>query len=126
MPLYIWELDVVHQVSYHVALQDAEDPSSLYRRGRVLLCINSRGECPVPSQSPQRLDFAQGNPAQVFEDNTACIEWGNNGISRRERAKHIDILKHFAHKVIQNGKMRLVQVATAFQLVDVFTKPLHY
>ena len=62
----------------------------------------------------------------MFEDNTACIEWGNNVIGGRERAKHIDILKHFAHEVIQNGKMRLVQVATALQLADVFTKALHY
>ena len=74
----------------------------------------------------ERLGFAQGNPTQVFEDNTACIEWGNNVIGGRERAKHIDIRKHFAHEVIQNGKMRLVQVATALQLADIFTKPLHY
>ena len=57
---------------------------------------------------------------------TPCIEWGNNVIGGRERAKHIDIRKHFAHEVIQNGKMRLVQVATALQLADIFTKPLHY
>ena len=66
----------------------------------------------------------------MYEDNTACIEWGNDIGGRahcsRELAKHIDIQKHFAHEVIQNGKMRLVQVATALQLADIFTKPLHY
>ncbi len=56
----------------------------------------------------------------MCEDNTACIEWGNNVISGRERAKPIDIRKHFAHEV------RLVRVPTASQLADVFTKPLHY
>ncbi len=56
---------------------------------------------------PERLGFAQKDPTQVFEDNTACIEWGNNVIGGRERAKHIDIRKHFAHEVIQNGNMRL-------------------
>ncbi len=62
----------------------------------------------------------------MFKDNNACIEWGNNVIGGRERAKHIDIRKHFAHEVIQNGKMQLVQVATASQLADLFTKALHH
>ncbi len=37
-------------------------------------------------------------PVRVYEDNTACIEWGNHIIGRRKRAKHIDIQKHFATK----------------------------
>ncbi len=44
----------------------------------------------------ERLDFAQQKPTPVYEDNSACIEWGNNVIGGRERAKHIDIRKHFA------------------------------
>jgi hypothetical protein len=76
----------------------------------------------------ERLCFTQKDPIQVFEDNIACIEWGINviGPGGRERAKHIDIRKHFAHEVIQNGNMLLVRVATAFQLADIFTKGLHY
>ena len=27
----------------------------------------------------------------VYEDNTACIEWGNHVVGGRERAKHINI-----------------------------------
>ena len=61
----------------------------------------------------------------MYEDNTACIEWGNNVIGGRERAKHIDIRKHFAHEVIQNGQMRLVKVPTASQMADILTKGLH-
>ena len=34
----------------------------------------------------------------MYEDNNACIEWSNNVIVGRERAKHIDIRKHFAHE----------------------------
>ncbi len=58
----------------------------------------------------------------------ACIKWGNNIIGGRERAKHIDIWKHFAHEVIQNGEMRLVRVPTSshWQLADILTKGLHY
>ena len=44
-----------------------------------------------------RLCFGQKKPTPIYEDNTACIEWGNNVIGGRERAKHIDIREHFAH-----------------------------
>ncbi len=50
---------------------------------------------------------------------------GNNVIGGRERAKHIDIRKHFAHEVIQNGQMRLVNVRTASNMADILTKGLH-
>jgi hypothetical protein len=38
----------------------------------------------------------------VYEDNTACIEWGCHIIGGSERAKHIDIREHFAHEFIPN------------------------
>ncbi len=47
--------------------------------------------------------IAQKAPTPVYEDNTTCIEWGTNVIGGRERAKHIDIRKLFAHEVIRNG-----------------------
>ncbi len=59
----------------------------------------------------KRLGIAQKAPTPVYEDN-ACIEWGNNVIGGRERAKHIDIRKHFAHEVIRNGEMKLIKVST--------------
>ena len=74
----------------------------------------------------ENMGFAQPAPTPVYEDNTACIEWGNHVIGLIERAKHIDIRKHFAHEVIQNGKMKLVRVPTASQLADILTKPLHF
>jgi hypothetical protein len=72
------------------------------------------------------MGFPEDPHTPVYEDNTACIEWGNHVIGGRERAKHIDIRKHFAHEVIQDGAMKLIKVDTADQLADVFTKPLHY
>ncbi len=51
-----------------------------------------------------------------------CIEWV---IGRRERAKHIDIRKYFAHEVIRNGEMKLIKVLTTSQLADIRTKGLH-
>ena len=68
------------------------------------------------------LGFTQDGPTHVFEDNTACIEWGNNVIGGRERAKHIDIRKHFAHEAIKNGHLILKKVPTTLQLADIMTK----
>ncbi len=72
------------------------------------------------------MGFAQTSPTPVYEDNTACIGWGNNVIGRRELAKHIDIWKHFSHDVIQNCEMLLVSLPTDSQTADIFTKGLHY
>ena len=72
------------------------------------------------------MGFPEDIPTPVYEDNTACIEWGNHVIGGRERAKHIDIRKHFAHEVIQNGAMRLIKVDTTDQLADIFTKALPF
>ena len=58
------------------------------------------------------MGFHQDDDTPVYEDNTACIEWGNHIIGDRERAKHIDIRKHFAHEAIQNRHMRLIRVST--------------
>ena len=73
------------------------------------------------------MGFPEKPKTPVYEDNTACIEWGNHVIGGRERAKHIAIRKHLAHEVlIQRQEMRLVKVDTSLQLADIFTKPLPY
>ena len=72
----------------------------------------------------RNMGFPQSDDTPVYADNTACIEWGNHIIGGRERAKHIDIPKHFAHEVIQNRHMRLHRVSTSEQLADIFTKAL--
>ena len=72
------------------------------------------------------MGFPEEPNTPVYEDNTACIEWGNHVIGGRERAKHIDIRKHFAHEVIQRQEMRLIKVDTSLQLANIFTKPLPY
>ena len=72
------------------------------------------------------MGLPQEDDTPVYEDNTACIEWGNHIIGGRERAKHIDIRKHFAHEVIQNCHTRLIRVPTDEQLADIFTKALPF
>jgi len=72
------------------------------------------------------MGFPPDGCTPLYEDNNACIEWANNIIGGRERAKHIDLRKHFAHEKIQEGYIRMVRVDTAAQLADVpvFTKSL--
>jgi len=62
----------------------------------------------------------------VGEDNSECIEWTNytDIIGGRERAKHIDLCKHFAHQALQDGKIHLYKVASADHLTDLITKSL--
>jgi hypothetical protein len=72
----------------------------------------------------ERLGSLRRCPHQC-KDNAACIKWGNNVISGRERAKHIDIRKHLAHEVIRNGERQLIKVSTTSQLADILTKGLH-
>ncbi len=74
----------------------------------------------------QNMGLPQEDDTPVYENNTACIEWGNHIIGGRERAKHIDIRKHFAHEAIQNRHMRLIMVPTDEQLTDIFTKQLPF
>jgi hypothetical protein len=70
------------------------------------------------------LGMAMRNATPVGEDNTGCIEWSNYVIGGRERAKHIDLRKHFAHEAVQNGEIILYKVSTRDQLADILTKGL--
>ena len=49
---------------------------------------------------------------------------GNKVIGGRERAKHINIHKNFAHEATQNGHLKLLAVSTSDQLANIFTKEL--
>jgi len=71
------------------------------------------------------MQLPEDDNTPVYEDNAACIEWANHVMGGRERAKHIDIRKHFAHEAVQNGHLRLHKIATEYQLADLLTKPLH-
>jgi hypothetical protein len=71
--------------------------------------------------------MAQQAPTSVYKGNNlnTCSEWGNSIMGGRERARHIDICKHFAHEANQDGHMLLVCVLIAHQLANIVTKGLH-
>ena len=105
-----------------VEVESSEDYRPLDCRGRVLLRVDScrRGHL---SQTPSHRHGPRLVWTPVYEDTTACIEWGYN-VGGRERAKHIDIRKHFAHQVVQLRYLRLIKVNNKDQLADIFTKAL--
>ncbi len=72
------------------------------------------------------MGFALTGYKPVYGDNKACSGWSNNISSSWEHSKHIDISKHFAHKAIQNGHLRLVRIHESKQLVGIFTKSVRF
>ena len=74
--------------------------------------------------SHDNMGFKPDNDTPVYEDNTACIEWGNHVIGGREHAKHIDMSKLFAHEAFRNRHMRRIKVGTDDQMADILTKAL--
>ncbi len=99
---FIPQIDVRHghavqQVADHVEVEDAEDHGTFDGRGRVHSASAAGCEFLYLLALLDRLGFKQKKPTPIYEDTTACIEWINNVISGLERAKHIDIRKHFAH-----------------------------
>ena len=70
------------------------------------------------------LNFPMKHQTPIGEDNSGCIEWTNYVIEGRERTKHIDLCKHFAHDAVQNGEIILYRVSSQDQLSDFLTKPL--
>jgi hypothetical protein len=74
----------------------------------------------------RNMGLPQEDDTPVYEDNTACIEWGNHITDGRERAKQIDIRKHFAHEVIQNHHMRFIRALTDEQLLSSLPRCYHF
>ena len=83
-------------------IENAEDSLSFDRGSGVLRSVRDGHRNPIPPQSASNMGFPQDPDTPVYEDNTACFKWGNHVVGGRERAKNIDIRKHFAHEVYQN------------------------
>ncbi len=100
--------------------------TALSTAGRVLYCFNCEKRGPVPLQAPRAYGIRPSVAHAGLPRQDGVHRVSNNVIGGRERAKHIDIQKHFAHEVIQNCEMLLVCVPMASQLMGIFTKGLHY
>ena len=61
-------------------------------------------------------------PIRVFEDNTACrIMVQSDQVSGRN--KHFELRQHYVREQVKLGLIKLLEVSTAKQIADIFTKP---
>jgi hypothetical protein len=63
-------------------------------------------------------------PTPVYEDNSACIAFAENGFG--PKSVHYEIKYLFSHEVVKAGQMTVLPIPTAFQLADICTKPCTY
>ena len=47
------------------------------------------------------LGFKQPGPTPIYADNETCIHWSEGSVGGSDRAKHIDLRKHFVHDARQ-------------------------
>ena len=68
------------------------------------------------------LQHTPPTPIRVFEDNAACrIMVKSQQVSGRN--KHFELRQHYVRQQVQLGLIKLVEVGTAKQIADIFTKP---
>jgi len=72
----------------------------------------------------EKLGVPQQDPTAIGEDNRTCIAWSEGSVGGSDRAKHIDLRKHFVHDSVQASHIKLNPVRSADNLADLFTKPL--
>jgi hypothetical protein len=59
----------------------------------------------------------------ILCDNQSCIKMTNNHVFH-DKSKHIEILYHYIHDMVQRGAIKLQYVSTNEQVADVLTKLL--
>jgi hypothetical protein len=65
----------------------------------------------------------QNSPTPIFADNETWIRWSEGSVGGSDRAKHIDLRKHFVHDARQHGTLQLQKIDSKFNGADLFTKP---
>ena len=70
----------------------------------------------------QEYGFAQ-ETMTLYCDNMSAIDISRNSV-QHSRTKHIDIMHHFIHELVEDKVIRLDHIRSNLQLVDIFIKPL--
>ena len=68
------------------------------------------------------LQHTPPTPIRIFEDNAACRAMvKSQQVSGRN--KHFELRQHYVRQQVQLGLIKLLEVGTAKQIADIFTKP---
>lgn len=63
-------------------------------------------------------------PTIIYEDNAACVAQMETGYVKSDMTKHITPKFFYPHKLQKKGKVKIMQIKTCDNLVDLFTKAL--
>lgn len=65
-----------------------------------------------------------GGPATIFQDNMSTIALLNNGVSKSDRTRHINVRYFWTKERIDSGELAITYVPTDDMIADILTKPL--
>jgi hypothetical protein len=63
-------------------------------------------------------------PAIIFQDNMSTIAMIENGMSRSDRTRHINIRYFWTKEQMDEGKLAVEHIGTDDMIADILTKPL--
>ncbi len=69
------------------------------------------------------LGFKHSGPTPIYADNETCIHWSEGSVGCSDRAKHIDLRKHFVHDARLQGVLQLLKTDSKLNSADILTKP---
>ncbi|CAM9775194.1 unnamed protein product [Heterosigma akashiwo] len=67
------------------------------------------------------LGCPQHDPAPVFEDSSACIEWANDLVVSK-KSRHFHVSYHLAKEQVSIGTIKMFYIRTHDQVADILTK----
>ena len=67
------------------------------------------------------LGFKQTNPTPIYADNETCIHSSEGSVGGSDRAKHIDLRRHFVQDACQQGVLQLVKTDSKLNSADILT-----
>ena len=70
------------------------------------------------------LGWKTNAPTKVFCENRVAVFIGNDDARRTKHARYVDIRFHYARHCQREGRVKFVDIASAENIADVFTKAL--